>query len=244
MRTVRFEKLGLQTGDRVLDLGCGEGRHILQLHDYADVNCVGVDLGFDDIQIARDRFHEWTGKSCPNGADRWTILNGDALSLPFADESFDVIVCSEVLEHIPDYETALDEIERILKPGGTLAASVPRYGPERLCWALSEEYHNEPGGHVRIFKARALKADIESHHMTCFGHHWEHGLHSPFWWLKCLMWEKRDTAWIINLYHRFLIWDLMKKPLLTRSLDFVLNPLIGKSVVFYFHKEPHPDSLA
>lgn len=235
MRTVHFERMRLKPGDRVLDLGCGEGRHILQLYDYEHLDCVGVDLKYDDVATARERFSENPLRG--DNSRGFSLLNGDALGLPFADNAFDVVVCSEVLEHIPDYEAALDEIARVLKPGGVFATSVPRFGPEWVCWKLSLEYTQEPGGHVRIFKARELKRDIEARNMSCYGHHWEHGLHSPFWWLKCLMWERRDTARVIEAYHRFLVWDLMKKPLLTRALDFVLNPLIGKSVVFYFEKE-------
>ena len=57
----------------------------------------------------------------------------------------------EVLEHIIDYQSAV-EINRILKPQGKLAVSVPKFFPEWICWKLSLDYRNTPGGHVRIFK--------------------------------------------------------------------------------------------
>ena len=63
--------------------------------------------------------------------------NGDALRLPFPDDTFDRIIASEVLEHVPDDQAALDELFRVLKPGGTLAVTVPAWLPEKICWALS-----------------------------------------------------------------------------------------------------------
>ena len=60
----------------------------------------------------------------------------------------------------------------------------------------------------------------------------------PYWWLKCLFWREpgQPDARIVQWYHRFLTWDLMKKPVLTAWLDRLLNPLMGKSVVMYFVK--------
>ena len=161
----------------------------------------------------------------------------DAKKLPFKDNTFDFIVCSEVLEHIIDYQSALSEINRILKPQGKLAISVPKFFPEWVCWKLSIDYQNTPGGHVRIFKFKELKKDITSFGLTFTQRHWAHALHSPYWWLQCLFWKSKESSKIINLYHDFLVWDMMKKPLLTKILEFIFQPLIGKSVVLYFNKD-------
>ena len=61
-----------------------------------------------------------------------------------------------MLEHLPDDAAAMAELARVLRPGGTLAVSVPRYGPEVVNWALSDRYHRVPGGHVRIYRRRQL----------------------------------------------------------------------------------------
>jgi len=157
--------------------------------------------------------------------------------LPFKDNTFDYIVCSEVLEHIIDYQSALSEINRILKPQGKLAVSVPKFFPEWICWKLSLDYRNTPGGHVRIFKFKKLKKDIANYGLTFTKRHWAHALHSPYWWLQCLFWNSKENSKIVNLYHEFLVWDMMKKPVLTKILEFILQPLIGKSVVLYFDKD-------
>lgn len=160
----------------------------------------------------------------------------NGLHLPFADATFDKVICSEVLEHIPDYRGVLKEIQRVLKPGGDFAASVPRRWPERICWWLSSEYHEVEGGHIRIFDSAELREDIEREGFLCTGRHWAHALHVPYWWLKCLFWDQRDDHPLIVLYHRFLVWDMLDRPLFTRTLEWLANPLLGKSVVMYFRK--------
>ncbi len=232
MQTVDFKKLGLQAGDTVLDLGCGEGRHVISAYIEANVHSFGVDLGFADLQTTRDKSQAFlqpddTGRS-------FGLAQANALRLPFADNTFDKIVCSEVLEHIADYHAVLVEIERVLKPGGDFVASVPRFWPEWLCWAFSDAYHANEGGHLRIFKAGQLRAQIEQLGFAYRYQHWAHALHAPFWWLKCLVWNTQEQSRLVKIYHRFLVWDLMDRPWLTRTLEKFLNPLMGKSVVLYF----------
>lgn len=235
MQTIDFNVLGLRDGQRALDLGCGAGRHVHGMYYHSRCHVVGLDLGFEDLRRTREGFG-----TCPDidpaTGRRYSLTVGNALSLPFPDASFDKILCSEVLEHIPDYEQAVAEIDRILKPGGTLALSVPRYWPERICWALSDDYHNEPGGHVRIFRERQLKGSVESRGLSFFHRHFAHGLHSPYWWLKCAVGVKREDVRIVNLYKRFLEWDILQGPWLTRTLEKLAGPLMGKSVVLYFAK--------
>src|SRR5262249_17842439 len=82
--------------------------------------------------------------------------------LPFADRTFDRVIASEVLEHIPDDQAALDELARVLRPGGTMAVTVPAWLPEQLCWKLSEEYHAPfvEGGHGRIYRAYDVRGRV------------------------------------------------------------------------------------
>lgn len=235
MQTVDFAHFPLSSGDWVLDLGCGEGRHVISAYVAADVHSVGVDLSLQDLLTTREKFSEFAEPDNP--ARSFSLASANALQLPFADNSFDKVICSEVLEHIPDYRGALAEIRRVLKPGGLFCASVPRRWPEKICWALSEEYHNTPGGHIRIFRADQLCGDIEHLGFRRYHRHWAHALHVPFWWLKCLFWNNQDQNWLVRQYHRLLVWDLMEAPALTRTTEKLMNPLMGKSVVMYFRKE-------
>jgi hypothetical protein len=141
-----------------------------------------------------------------------------------------------VLEHIGDDLGAIAELTRVLKPGGTIAVTVPAFLPEKVCWALSDDYHEVEGGHVRIYKGSQLRARLEDTGLVYEGEHHAHGLHSPYWWLKCAVGVSNDGNPLVKAYHRLLVWDMVKQPLLTRVAERVLQPLVGKSLVVYLRK--------
>ena len=232
METVEFDRLPLGPETCVLDVGCGEGRHaIAAAHEAGEV--VGVDLDPERLATARADYDTYADATPGN------FLRGDALTLPFEDSAFDVVVCSEVLEHIPDHEAAIAELRRVCRPGGALAVSVPRYGPERVCWLLSEAYHQVEGGHVRIFDRGDLRAGIEGRGFRYLGSHFAHALHAPYWWLKCLWWERVQTGdppAPLRAYERFLEWaEFGDHPVVDR-FESALDVVLGKSTVLYFQK--------
>jgi SAM-dependent methyltransferase len=197
---------------------------------------VGADLKYGDLTAAAERLklHDRLGE---HGGGAWSLAAANAIDLPFKDDHFDLVICAEVLEHIENHLQAIHEIVRVLKPGATLVVSVPRYWPERICWALSTDYHTTDGGHVRIFKAAQLVTDLQNAGVKPWTRHYAHSLHTPFWWLKCLVGPEREDCRPVHLYHRFLTWDILQQPILTRWLERLLNPILGKSTVVYSRKE-------
>ena len=235
MITVDFNKLSLKPGAHVLDIGCGSGRHTAAAYEQPHVSVVGVDVSRNDIVEARNRllFHDRLGA---HGGGAWMLSAADITRLPFADNRFDLVICSEVMEHIPEERSAVAEIVRVLKPGGMLVVSVPRYFPERICWLLSDAYHQMPGGHIRIYHKRRLIRLLSAGGVQKQFNHYAHSLHAPYWWLKCLVGHDRGDVALVNMYQRLLTWDIMKKPRMTRFLDRLLNPVLGKSLVIYCRK--------
>lgn len=236
MLTANYDQLHLKSGDKVLDLGCGFGRHAFEAARRG-AHVVALDAGRDEVQGVAATFAAMLEAGELQDASLHTAaVQGDALHLPFADGTFDRVVCSEVLEHIVDDEGAMRELARVLRAGGTMAITVPRFGPELLNWALSDEYHNVPGGHIRIYRRSVLEGRLRSTGMRVTGHHYAHGLHSPYWWLKCLVGTTNEEHPLVKNYHRLLVWDIVKRPRTTRLLERVLSPLIGKSIVVYLVK--------
>ena len=138
MLTVRFDELGVQPGDLLLDMGCGAGRHAFESFRRG-AKVVAFDYSAAELKDVGGLFAAMreAGEAGTEPGALAATTNGDALRLPFPDDTFDRIIASEVLEHVPDDQVALDEIFRVLKPGGTLAATVPSWLPEQICWALS-----------------------------------------------------------------------------------------------------------
>ncbi len=239
MLTIDFSRLRLRPGAVVLDLGCGDGRHARATRLLSHVDIVALDIGDGATTTTARSLREMEDEAAVFRAARdsgsWLALRGDSYRLPFVDEAFDCVIASEILEHLHDDDRALEEIYRVLKPGGELAVSVPRFGPEAICWALSAKYRHSPGGHVRIYRRSALMRKIASQGFELYDAHFAHALHTPYWWLKCAV-GLETTGGVVGLYHRFLVWDMFAKPRLTRSLEWVLNPVIGKSEVFYARK--------
>ncbi len=235
MLTVDFSRLGLRPGEKVLDLGCGAGRHAFEcLRRGASVVALDADevelKGVAGLMAAMAE----AGEAGP-GAHSMEV-QADALALPFDDESFDRVIAAEVLEHVPDDWQAMSELARVLRPAGRMAVTVPRFGPEVVNWTLSSEYHDVPGGHVRIYRRSQLYDRLETAGLRIVGSHHAHALHSPYWWLRCLVGVSKDTHPLVSTSHKLLVWDITAASPLTRVPDRVLNPLIGKSLVVYLER--------
>ena len=238
MLTVDYQKLRIGPGTKVIDVGCGAGRHSFEAYRRgADV--IAFDQNAEELADV-DTMLQAMGQAgeAPKSAKAQVVV-GDALALPYPDGTFDAVIASEILEHIPDDDAAIAELTRVLRPGGTLAVTVPRWLPERICWLLSDEYHANEGGHIRIYRADELRSKLVAGGLRFTGTRHAHALHSPYWWLKCAVGMENSEHPAVKAYHRLLVWDMMSRPALTRAAEAALNPLVGKSVALYFEKVPN-----
>jgi len=132
--------------DAVLDVGCGSSK-ILEALPHA----VGLDLNFKPL-----RFRRQTNR---------LVVNGDVHRLPFPDEVFGAVICSEMLEHVPFDARIFTELARVLRPGGVLVVGTPDYG--RWQWPFIEWWYNRllPGAHghdhVERYTEATLRARLE-----------------------------------------------------------------------------------
>jgi SAM-dependent methyltransferase len=237
MLTIRFDKLGLRAGDRILDVGSGFGRHVYECARRG-AHVVALDYAAGEVVETRNTLAAMVEAGEITADKLIGVLRGDARHLPFPDGTFDVVITSEVLEHIQDDVAAVSEMVRVLKPGGRFAATVPSWFPEVVNWRLSDEYHapKSAGGHVRIYSRTELRAKLRAAGLEVDGYHRAHALHSPYWWLKCAVGPHDDEHPAVVRYRRFLEWDIIETPRSTRFAERVLSPVLGKSSVHYATK--------
>lgn len=242
MVTIDYDILGIKNGEYVLDVGCGEGRHSFRACEQN--NCTVCALDIDQANLAKTnylfRLIDNEGKSrC-----RWLSLRGDVTRLPLRDAHFDRVICSEVLEHIPNDHQAVWELKRVLKDDGRLAVSVPTYFSEAIYWKISPQYSHQPGGHVRKYRAHQITALLQEHGFHVYATRHKHALHTIYWLLRCIFGINRENALIPSLYHRFLVWDIKTKTRPIRLLEDLLNPFMAKSIVLYAHKNSEKNAEA
>src|SRR5262249_18849999 len=124
MLTVDFAKGAVAAGDPPLHLGWGGGRDAFEAgRRGASVGAVGADHAALDRVTATFAAMAEAGE-IPDGAGGRAVI-GDATRIPFSDGAFDKVIAAEILEHLPGDQTAMDEIARVLRPGGTAAVTVP-----------------------------------------------------------------------------------------------------------------------
>jgi SAM-dependent methyltransferase len=237
MLTVDYGRLGVAAGEQLLDLGCGGGRHAFEaMRRGARVVAVDADAAeVKDAAALMDALVATDEETIRTGG--WgRAVTGDALRLPFPDATFDHVIAAEVLEHIPDDRAAVAELARVMRPGGTMAVTVPRWYPELVNWALSDDYHQVPGGHIRIYRAGTLVGRLEAAGLVPYDRHHAHAFHSPYWWLKCAVGVRDDDHRAVRAYHRALVWDITSAHRAVRTVERVLNPVLGKSLVVYLRK--------
>lgn len=242
MLTVDYDQLGLRPGELLLDLGCGFGRHAFEAFRRG-ARVVACDMAVPELEQVRNLFEAMVlaGEASADGMGVTT--SGDATRLPFPDNTFDRIIASEVMEHIPDDVGAITELTRVLRPGGVIAVTIPAELPERICWLLSDEYHapKAKGGHVRIYNEGELRIKMSGAGLEPGGSHRAHALHSAYWWLKCAVGTENNDFLPVKAYNKLLVWDIEKQPPVTRIAERLLNPVLGKSLVVYATK-PIPET--
>ena len=235
MVTVDFQRINIKQGDVIFDIGCGDGRHAGDLSQMDGLTIIAADMDIHDLSQIRNRL-DYIEDIGERGNSKVAMTAADITSLPFHDCIFDHVICAEVMEHIHDDKAAARELVRVLKPGGNLVISVPRYYPEKICWMLSKEYYNSDGGHIRIYTQKQISGLFKSQGLIQWSTHFAHSIHTPYWWIKCMAGLNNKNSQTVNLYNRFLTWDIMEKPKITRFIDHLLNPLLGKSLVMYYKK--------
>lgn len=217
----------------ILDLGCGNGRHTLEACRQGQCQVVAVDLNREDLR--RVRFMWARDRQRDPKLGRVEFLIADAQRLPFANSSFDRVICTEVLEHLPDDGAGLRELVRVLKPAGELVVSVPAYLAESLLWRLARDYLNRAGGHIRIYRSSQLIEALRAHGLQPYAFRQEKSFQSVYWLLIGLT-RFRKQALLPRLFKGFLHWYEQSPTQLPDLVERIGNHIIPKDMVLYARK--------
>jgi SAM-dependent methyltransferase len=165
-----------------------------------------------------------------------SVVSGDALRLPFADASFDRLICTEVFEHVPDDSLLLGELARVLRPGGAIAVSVPDALSEGLVWRVASIQRVCPGEHVRLYRRGQMKRLLRSHGFDVYARRFRHSLETPYW----LLWMGADNGGLRRrlsaTWKGFLDAKAAEDSHLLARIESLGDFVLPKSAVFYARK--------
>ncbi|SEH30184.1 class I SAM-dependent methyltransferase [Magnetospirillum fulvum] len=139
----------------VLDAGTCSGGNLNLLRDCGFSHPIGLDFSADALAYCRQNGHDW-------------LIQGDTLNMPFSDGTLDLVLCTDVLEHIDDDDGAVAEIVRVLKPGGKVLLTVPAF---RALWGHGDEV----ALHQRRYQMAEFRAMLQQAGLEV-----EHGFHFNF----------------------------------------------------------------
>jgi SAM-dependent methyltransferase len=230
--TVDLERLRVRPGERLLDAGCGEGRHCFGALERG-ARVVGLDLDRDSLVLPSRRLRRRAAELASLGE----MIHGNTFSLPFRDECFDKVICSEVMEHVHDYRAAARELARVTRTGGMVAVTIPTATSEHLYLRAGDDYFESLGGHIRIFRPRQLARGLAEAGLATVGVGFAHALHTPYWVLRSLVGLPRaDESRLVQAYRLFLIRATGSRAM--ARLERVLDYCFPKSLILYAEKRP------
>ncbi len=233
MLTVDFDRLTVRKGDIVLDAGCGFGRHSLEFVSRG-ATVFSMDMDMESLRKTRFSLTQMK-KHLKGGEVSYIVHSGDALNLPFKDESFDRIICSEVMEHVRDDELACRELSRVLKRSGRIAITVPTVFSEHIYNLLTYEYYTSPGGHIRNYFPGELAAMMRRNGMEVYAIGFKHAFHTIWWMIRSVVGLHLSDHTLTKAYHKFLHLGLYSNKI--RKAESFFDYFFPKSVVIYAWKK-------
>lgn len=208
-----IRELGIQSDARTLDVGSGTGANLRLLAELGFERALGLDRSEEAIRYCGEK--ELPPVEC-----------GDLCDLPFAEGEFDLVIATDVLEHVEDEARAVGELRRVLRPGGRLIVTVPAF---RSLWGLQDRVSH----HKRRYRLRELEARLREGGLeVARSFHFNYLLFAPIWFARQLMRILRievaseneiNTSFLNAILARIFSWDVRSAPR--------LRPAFGVSIL-------------
>ncbi|MEX0751081.1 MAG: methyltransferase domain-containing protein [Dehalococcoidia bacterium] len=226
--------LDISASDRVIDLGCGTGRHVLELARQPST-VLGADISRNDLRIGRFLVEIMRRRDEVGARVHWLQTAGERL--PFVDDAFDRVICTETLEHVDDDALLARELVRVLKPGGILAVSVPDEYSEKVFWKLSKNYRTHAGGHVRIYERKRVVQLLRAAGLHPYAVRYRHSLETLYWLSHIAFWSDWGKQGpVTSVFRRALDSPRTRASRIVSALDDIGNRILPKSIVVYSRK--------
>lgn len=230
MLTVDFDRLGVKPRDLMLDAGCGEGRHSFECFARG-AKVWSMDMDMDSVRKARYTLVYMLRNNQAPEDGGFLVHVGDALNLPFKDETFNRIICSEVMEHVSDDDQACRELSRVLKKGGTIAITIPTYFSELVYDTLTYEYFTSPGGHVRKYFPKKISSIMRKNGLDIYDIGFKHSFHTIYWMIRCVVGLHLESHPITKMYRSFLTYTMSSR--FMERMETLFDNFFPKSLVLY-----------
>jgi len=228
---INFDLLNLKLESKILDLGCGRGSILIPLWKKG-FYAVGVDINTAYLNEILNS---------PNLPDEKLIIHSPGENLPFEPNTFDIIICREVLEHVSNPELILKEIYRVLKPNSYLCLTIPYYKTERLLNSLNPNWLSI-SGHKNVFSIRTLRDLLQEAGFSIVCITRERFFYTYFWFFHCIFRTPHDgTGRPLKNYRLtkflFFLWNQLVRIKVSRYIVKLGNFLLPKSIYIYCQKK-------
>jgi len=155
-------RANIRQSSLVLDVGVGSGSNLRMLAEMKFPQVIGLDPNPDVVQICQDKGF-------------MSVQQGSVSDIPFSSESFDFVLATDVIEHVEDDLAALEEIYRVLRPGGYVLITVPAF---QSLWGLQDEV----ALHCRRYRLGELLERVGSARLAIVrSYYFNYLLFAPIW---------------------------------------------------------------
>ena len=232
VQNIDLGRLRLAEGENILDLGSAAGAKSRSLRRFG-YNCYGLEI---DHALAAE-FNRLAGESDAQPT-LCVAVQGSATEVPFAGRSFQAVITTEVLEHIHDTERVLEEIHRVLAPGGALVVSVPTAATEKFLSRLHPRLLSN-SGHVKIFEREELLALLRAHGFEIEHVVGKNAEYTAFWLLHSILRTPSDFTGmphgnrLVTIGYWWIVYKVLRRVPFAARMKDLCNRLFPKSVYIY-----------